>query len=487
MKSTIISPARPTNSPQSQHRAKYGNRHFVTVACALLAGCLGWAQTQKPEDQKAQDQKGTDQTQQQPEQTYEGPSILSRDKSLIGERAGKLLDFRFYGEVTGIYDSGLTPVATNAQGNLINVGANYGVEAGFGLAGTRKWRRDKLSLEYKGSYRHYTNNSYFDGMDQFLNLAYAHRLKRRLLLDLKETVGTSSLANGGFSYLPLTNTDLFAVPANELFDNRTNYAQSRVDLTWQKSARLSIGFGGEGFVVRRRSLALAGLNGYATHANAAYRVTRRQTISASYEHYYFDYQRSFGNAAVDVATLGYSIGLSRKWDFATNVGGMRIETLGLNTVSIDPAIAAIVGHNFAIVTFYKVLYAPYIEGRLIRRFNRSSLTVGYSMGSTPGNGVYLASRQTNASAGYSYEGYRRFTFGMNTAYSQLSSVGQGLGKYKNLQGGAGMTYKLARDVHMEVRYDYRHYTTQNDVFQKDSSRASIGLAFSPGEKPLAIW
>ncbi len=460
------------------------------MACTLLAAGLALAQTQNPAGQKAKDQKEVDQkeqTQQEPEQTYEGPSILSRDKSLIAERAGKLLDFRFYGEVTGVYDSGLTPVATNAQGNLINVGANYGAEAGVGIIGSRRWRRDKLNLEYKGSYRHYTTQSYFDGVDQFLNLAYSHALKRRLYLDLKETVGTSSLANGGFSYLPLTNTDLFAVPANELFDNRTNYLQSRVDLTWQKSARVSFGLGGEGFVVRRRSLALAGLNGYRTNANVAYRLTRRQTISAGYRYTYFDFQRAFGNAKLQTATVGYSIGLSRKWDFSMDVGGTRIETLGLTQVSIDPAIAAIVGRNVAVVTFFRTVYSPDVEARLIRRFNRSSFILNYAITTTPGNGVYLASRENVGGGSYSYGGYRRLTVGMNVSYSELSSLGQSLGKYTNLQGGAGITYKLVRDTHLQMRYDYRHYTTQNTLFQKDSNRVTIGLAFSPGETPLAIW
>jgi hypothetical protein len=55
-------------------------------------------------------------------------------------------------------------------------------------------------------------------------------LQPHVTLDLKETLGTTTPANGPFSYLPLTNTDLFAVPANELFDNRTNYKQSRMDV-----------------------------------------------------------------------------------------------------------------------------------------------------------------------------------------------------------------------------------------------------------------
>jgi hypothetical protein len=449
----------------------------VKFFCALFAaGCI-LAQEQTPNDQTAQD----------PDQTYQGPSILSRDKGLIGERGGKLLDFRYYFDVTGIYDSGLVPFTTNAQGNLINVGGAYGVETGFGVIGSRRWKRDKLSIEYKGAYRQYSVSDVPQGLDQFLNLAYSRQLTRRLILDLKDTAGTVSLANGAFSYLPLSNTDLFAIPANELFDIRTNFVQSRVDLTWQQTARLSFGIGGEGFVVRRSSLALAGLDGYDARANVAYRLSSRQTVSGDYNYTYYDFQRAFGDSKLQSVSLGYSVGLSRKWDFSLRGGGIRIDSLGITQVAIDPAIAAIVGQNFADVTYKRVVYAPLGEARMMRRFDRSSLTLDYSMGASPGNGVYLTSRQTAGTVGYSYTGVRRWTFALNSGYSELSSVGQTLGKYTNLQGGAGVTYKVGRETHIQFRYDYRHYTTQNNIYQMDSNRVSLGLAFSPGETPLAIW
>jgi hypothetical protein len=459
------------------------------ICCGtLFAFGLALAQIPAPEPVKPKDTSTQDQQADQGQQTtYAGPSILSRDKSLLGERGGKLLDFRFYGEVTGIYDTGLTPISTDAQGNLVNVGATSGIEAGFGVIGSRTWRRDKLSLEYKGSYRHYSQTNLFSGTDQLLNLAFGRILTRRITLDLKETVGTTSLANGFFSYLPLTNTDLFAIPTNELFDNRTNFLQSRVDLTWQKSARLSFSFGGEGFVVRRQSLLLAGLNGYQARASAAYRISRRQTISAAYSHSYFDFQRAFGNAQLDSGTLGYSLGLSRKWDFGLDAGGERVESLGLRQVSLDPAIAVLVGQNFATVTFHAVSYIPTGNVRLIRRFDRSALTLTAGSSATPGNGVYLTSRQNSVAANYSYSGYRRLNAGLSFGYSELSAIGQTLGKYSNYIGGVGATYRLTHDTHLQVRYDYRHYTTQDTVFQKDSQRISVGLAFSPGEKPLAIW
>src|SRR6202795_4316819 len=142
----------------------------------LWVAACAWAQNPpQSQDQKSPDQKDQsqqDQSQQDQEQTYAGPSILSRDKSLIGERGGKLIDFRFYGDITGVYDSGLTPLVVDPQGNVPNYGA-YGVEAGFGVIGSRSWAHDKLSLEYRGTYRHYSNHSYFDGTDQYLDLAYS--------------------------------------------------------------------------------------------------------------------------------------------------------------------------------------------------------------------------------------------------------------------------------------------------------------------------
>ena len=455
------------------------------IGIAMWAAAFGMAQDRP----LAPDQRSSDQTEQSPpdqEQTYAGPSILSRDKSLIGERGGKLIDFRFYGELTGVYDSGLTAVVVDPQGNVPNFGA-YGLQVGFGVIGSKSWVHDKLSLEYRGVYRDYTNHTYFSGTDQFLNLAYSHQLARHITLDLKETAGIVSLANGEFAYLPLTNTDQFAVPANELFDNPTEFSQSSVNLIWQKTARLSFGFGGEGFIVRRRSLALAGLNGYSARANAAYRVTRRQTLSASYNYTQFDFQQRFGDARMHTATLGYSLGLSRKWDFSMQAGGIRVETSGLTQVLLDPAIAAIVGQPSAVVTFSNVTYVPMIEARLIRRYNRSSVTLGYALGVTPGDGVYLTSRQNVGSAGYSYAGYRRLTVGMDASYGTMTALGQTLGQFKSFQAGVGTTYKLGRALHLEMRYDYRHYTTQNSFYLKNSNRVSIGLAFSPGDTPLAIF
>jgi hypothetical protein len=397
------------------------------------------------------------------------------------DSGGKPLAFGMFAKFSGVYDSGLTPVIAAGQESPLATQAGLGVEASFGAAFSRRWSRAKLSVEYQAAYRRYATASLLNGLDQFFQLAYTRLLQRHLILDLRNTFGTTTLANGAFTYLPISTLDLLGLPTNELFDNRTNYLESRVDLTWQKTERLSFGLGGDGFVVRRQSLLLAGLNGYSARANVAYRLTSRQTISASYNNTYFDYQRAFGNSRLQIPALGYSANLARHWDLSTQAGVARVGTLGLTQVALDPAIAALIGESFATVTFSRVSYLPVAEARLVRRFKTSSLTFDYTMGVTPGNGYYLTSRQTSAAIGYSYIVSKTWEVRGNTAFNELSALGQALGKYTNAQAGVEVFYNLTRAAHLDVRYDYRHYSTENVILQNDANRVSLGLAFSLGD------
>ncbi len=412
--------------------------------------------------------------------------MFSRDNGLLAQRGGKLIDLRLYGEITGVYDSALSPAASVQNGGVKAL-PDYGVEYGLGLIGSRRWRHAQLSIEYKGKFREYAKDSLFNGSDQFLDLAYNQLLQRHLTFGLKEVAGTTTVANGEFSYLPLSSTDSFALPANELFDSRTNYAESHVDLVWQKTARLSFDFGAEGFVVRRQFPGLAGLDGYSARAGVAYRLTPRQTVGLTFQHTYFDFQNLFGNAQLQTAAIAYSVSLSRGMDLEVQAGGTRVNTSGLTEVSLDPAIAAIVGQNIALVTFSRVLYVPLADARIVQRFRHASFILGFSGGISPGNGVYLTSRQTAATAGFSYTGAHKFTAALNAGYNRLTALGQTLPLYTNLQGGGGLTYRLSGGTYIELRYDYRHYNTQTFLYKMDSNRVSLGVAFSPGSSPLAIW
>jgi hypothetical protein len=139
------------------------------------------------------------------------------------------------------------------------------------------------------------------------------------------------------------------------------------------------------------------------------------------------------------------------------------------------------------VTFSNVRYLPVAEVRLIRRFKAGSLTFDYSSTVTPGDGLYLTSRQTSGAVNYSYIASRNLRARVNAGYNQLSALGQALGKYSSLQGGFQLLYKLTADTYLDVRYDYRHYSTGDAILENESNRVSLGVAFSLGETSPVTW
>lgn len=423
----------------------------------------------------------------QSEEPYEGPSILTRDSTNAGQRGGKLLDFQLWGEITGVVDNGLTPVSLNSSGQLNTVGNLYGVEGGFGASGSRSWESDQVSLDYRGDWRQYTPVTTFNGTEQFLDLQWKHRLSRHVQLTVHEVGGISALSFGQLTYVPLANTDLLGVPLNELFDSTTYFSQSTVNLEWQASARLSFNFGGDGFIVDRKSPLLVNSDGYRGRGDIAYRFTRRQTVYMSYSYEHFEYPRSYGYSDINMVESGWSVGLGRRADFSIDGGAARVQTLGLITVALPPAVAAIVGQDYSTTSAMRDIIMPVGEARLTRRFGTSALSLNGGLTVTPGDGVYLTARSVGASVGYSYVGGKRLTFQTTAGYSRMTSAGeQTIAPYDSYMAGAGMTYRLFSVAHMEARYDWRRYNVAA-IANKDENRVSLGMAIGTGERPLAIW
>ena len=425
----------------------------------------------------------------QSDEPYEGPSILTRDSTTAGQRGGKLIDFRLWGDITGVVDSGLTPVSLNSSGAVNTQGLQYGLSAGGGVSGSRNWEADQVNLDYRGSWQQYSGNgsNAGDGTDQFLDLLWSHRLSRHVQMSVHETGGVSQMSFGQLSYVPLSNADLVGVPLNELYDNPVYFSTSSVGLQWQKSTRLSFGFSGDAFLVRRKSQLLVNTNGYAGDANVAYRITRRQTISATYTYEHFDYPRSYGYSDIQQVETGWSIGLGRRSDFGVNVGAANVQTLGLIQVALPPEIAAIVGQGYTVTTSKRNVILPVGQVQLTRKFSTSAISVNGGLAISPGDGVFLTSRSLNGAVGYSYVGGRRLTFQTTAGYSRMVSAGQQtIAPYDGYYAGGGVTCKLFNNANMEARYDWRRYNVAA-VANKDENRVSIGLAFSTGERPLAIW
>jgi hypothetical protein len=124
---------------------------------------------------------------------------------------------------------------------------------------------------------------------------------------------------------------------------------------------------------------------------------------------------------------------------------------------------------------------------LIRKFKSAQITLAYTLGVTPGNGVYLTSRQSNGSGTFSYTGVRKWSFSVGGNYTTLSTIGQGIAPYSQKSGSVGATYDLMKSLHATARFDLRDQAVDIAGYLRSSYRASVGLSFSPGNIPLSLW
>ncbi len=417
---------------------------------------------------------------------YEGPAILSRGGGLAGRRGAETVRFRAFGQVNGIYDTGITPVSVESDGTIPQVDA-YGVQALVGLYGYHNWRQSALGVDYRGDYRHYNQKTFFNGTDHALSLDYTNQLSRRVTFAVRPTVGTTSRAVGGFITPLLADLAAPGIPAAELFDGRTNYGQGSASVIWQKSARLSFSAGGQGFLTRRRSAALIGMNGYAAVGDIAYRLSRHKTVSLNYSYNRFDFTNAYGSSDVHQLSAGYAQRIGRYWELGLNAGVMRLENKGLQRVAIDPVIAALLGQTTTVIAFHRLNHFPYLQANLDREFRKSRIGVRYTQGVRPGNGFFLTSRTKNVSAYAGYTGIRRWNFSVSTTYQQWEALMQNYGKFETFGGGAGFSYRMTPIFHLYGRFDVRRADVSISGFRRDASRATLGIIATPGELPVSIW
>jgi hypothetical protein len=417
---------------------------------------------------------------------YLGPGVLTGGADNIGSRAGEQVDLRFYASASAVYDNGLEPVAVNSKGNLVQIGGLYGIEADLGAYGVHSWRVSQLGLNYTGSFSHYFNNGTYDFSNQSLTLGYTYQASRRLYFNFQGVGGTYTSFLGtsiGETTVPAVVTD----PTLLLFDNRTYFGEGNASMTYLLSPRASLTVGGDGFTVDRQSKALVGMEGYSGKANFRYRLTRVTSVGAEYMREHFQFPGQFGQSDMNMYNLLFSTQMGRHWTFTLAGGAYQMDVAGLQTVSLDPAIAALLGVSTTVHTFAAKNWVPAGQASLSRKFKNANLMLSYSRSVLPGNGVYLTSRTETGLANYNYTGIHKASLAISGGYSSISSVGQGLAPYSMFTGGAGITYNLSHALHAVARYDVRQQEINVAGFRATSYRASIGLAFSPGSLPLSLW
>lgn len=415
---------------------------------------------------------------------YAGPSVLSRGGG-GGVRPNAPIAFRPYVNISAMYDSGMSAVR-DAGGQLQSTGLAGG-EAAAGVYGYHGWKHTVLGVNYRGDYRRYNRRTGYDGTSQFLMLGLTHRATKRLELTFREGAGTFTQNSGYGGTFGFFDPTFAQIPHNELLDTRTDYLTTMADATYLMTRRLSFNFGGTGFLVKRRLSSFYGVTGSSARGDAAYRLTRRSTIGADYFFTHFNFNKAFGSADVHSVAGDYSIRLSRNWELGLRAGVIRVEMLSMGTVTIDPVVAAIIGRTTGFRALYRRELGPTFSADVQRFFRHSTFHASYNYGVTPGNGVYMASRQNTASATLSYSGMRYWSLSAGGYYSDMRDIGQDLGRYRTASFGLGASRSIAsRNLFFTMRVDARRYLA-GDAFRRTSYHASMGIAYSPGDVPLRLW
>jgi hypothetical protein len=293
--------------------------------------------------------------------------------------------------------------------------------------------------------------------------------------------------NTFLSSIDYLNSNYLQTPQNDIFDNRVVFLSTAGDMTYQQSARLSFDIGGEGDLVRRQSSALYGVTQAIAHGDVQYRITRYTTIGADYRHTHYDFTRGFGYTDIDSVGFNFSTQFTRTLQLSARIGGAKYEGLSLQQVAIDPAIAAILGITEGVQAVHRQGYVPDTSVRLSNTWRHSTLSLNYAATISPGNGVYLTSKQQYGNASYSYTGVRDWNFGVDANYNRLGTLTQTLGTFSTYGAGAGVTRSLGRGLHAVTRFDARRYNIADSHFLHPEYRVSVGLNWAPGELPLSIW
>jgi hypothetical protein len=417
---------------------------------------------------------------------YSGPAILSRGE-VPGAQTAAPIAFRPYIGLSAIYDTGLVPVSLTSTGGIPSTNL-YGAELNLGVYTYHTWKHTSLGLDYRGDFRHYST-SYWDGTNDFLSLILTHRPTKRVTFTLRNQAGVYAFNNYSLSSpVGFLDPNYLQLPQNDIYDNRVIFGGVSADLTYRLSPRLSFNLGGEGSLVRRQSTALYGMTGAVARGDLQYRISRHSTLGADYRFTYFDYTRGFGNTAIQSVGLNYSTQVSRQVQLSARIGGARLESNSLTEVTLDPALAALLGESVSIQAAHRLNYVPDMQVRLSDTFRHSQFTLEYLNQVTPGNGVYLTSRNNSGNMHYSYSGVRHWNFGMNATYGRMTALVQSVGTYTAYGAGLGLTRDLGRGLHTVLRLDARHYDiATSTAFAHTEYRTSIGLDFSPGDVPLVLW
>jgi hypothetical protein len=420
-----------------------------------------------------------------PVQEYSGPAVLSRSYSISQPLIPQQLKWQESIGVSAVYDSGISrPV--NADGSLGPPSTLIGTMVNWSLAGRHYFRRDMVSVSYNGNISEYSGIGAYNGSNQTISASYAHVLSRRLTLNLSGSgsilAQNSVLENQPVGPETIANINIASSPNIQIYDLGTKQFTSQADLTWQLTSRLSFSMGTSYFGIERDSLLLLGVTGQQARGDVNYRLTRKTTIGAYYSFNHYLYPHGFGNSATNTAGLIYSYAFNRTTQLRFRGGLSEVESLGLQTVQINPAIAALLGESSGVIDAYNTYRSTDFSAQLVKDFHggQKTASLAYARGISPGNGVFQTSQQESISATLTARVFRTYSLTVGAGRDTLRAVTQNLGRYQSEYGRLTLGRTYRRGIGLSLSGEYRYFDVDILGSVRNQLRITSGVTWGSG-------
>jgi hypothetical protein len=255
---------------------------------------------------------------------------------------------------------------------------------------------------------------------------------------------------------------------------------TQADVTWQKTARLSFNVGTSFFGISRNNPQLLGVTGRQAKGDVSFRVTHQMTIGASYSFSDYLFPHGFGQSNTNTYGGIFSYAFNRTTQFRFRGGISTVQSLGLETVVINPAVAALLGVPTGVIDASNSFKAQNFSVQFIKDFrNGSTATLAYASGITPGNGVFETSQQESISGIITFKVFRDYSFSVAGGQDKLTSPALVTGKYQSEYGRLSLARTFRRGIGLTLLAEFRHFDIDVSGFVDNQVRITSGFTWSP--------
>lgn len=414
---------------------------------------------------------------------YAGPAVLTRSYALGQTVMPKSLKLTESLSVSRVFDTGLGETGPNGPQSA---GSLTGTTFGWSLSIGHAFRRDTVGVATSGGATYYTNSSYYTGANHGLSAFWTHVITRRIVLNtsFSGAITSANSALAGYSAGPETiaNVDLTTSPNIGIFDNGSKQGNLSTSLNWQLTGRWNASATASYFGIIRDSDALYGVTGSGASGNLTYRLTRKMTVGTTYSFNQYVYPHGLQTSDTQIIGGIFSYSLGRSVQIRFNGGMSHTETLGQQTVTIDPIIAAILGVKSGIIDAYDAFSASSLSTQVVKDFrSNGSISFAYARGVTPGNGLFTTSLQKSLSLGYSGKFLRKYSFTISGSRDETqAAVQQTPGIYSGETAQMGFSRGVGHGASANLSVIYRHFDIAS--FSSLRNQLTISSGFSWGNQ-----